>query len=134
MAIIIQIPTALRNFTDQQGEIRVEGATVGAAITALAEQYPDIKHHLYQDNGSLRSFINVFAGDTNIKQLQGLETPLSDGAVLMLVPAIAGGVQGSTRTSERVPANPWSATCPPVNVTAGEKLWGAFRTGADHGL
>jgi adenylyltransferase/sulfurtransferase len=91
MAVTIQIPTALRNFTDRQGEVRVEGATVGAAIGALAEQYPDIRRHLYQDEGGLRSFINVFAGDTNIKKLQGLDTPLADGAVLMLVPAIAGG-------------------------------------------
>jgi molybdopterin converting factor small subunit len=91
MAVTIQIPTALRNFTDRQGEVRVEGGTVGAAIAALAEQYPDIRQHLYQDDGGLRSFINIFAGDTNIKKLQGLDTPLADGTVLMLVPAIAGG-------------------------------------------
>ncbi|MDR2071042.1 MAG: MoaD/ThiS family protein [Treponema sp.] len=91
MAVTIQIPTALRNFTDRQGEVAVEGATAGAAIAALADRYPDIRQHLYQDNGGIRSFINIFAGDTNIKKLQGLDTPLSDGAVLMLVPAIAGG-------------------------------------------
>jgi adenylyltransferase/sulfurtransferase len=91
MAVTIQIPTALRNFTDRQGEVRVEGASAGAAIAALAEQCPDIKQHLYQEDGGIRSFINIFVGDTNIKKLQGLDTPLSDGAVLMLVPAIAGG-------------------------------------------
>lgn len=94
MAITIQIPTALRNFTDRQGDVSVPGATVRAALAALAEQYPDIKPHLYQDEGSLRSFINVFVGDANIKKLQGLDTPLSDGAVIMLVPAIAGGKDG----------------------------------------
>ncbi|MDR2631303.1 MAG: MoaD/ThiS family protein [Spirochaetaceae bacterium] len=91
MAITIQIPTALRNFTDRQDEVLVAGATVGAALEALAAQYPDIRRHLYQDDNTLRSFINVFIGDTNIKKLQGLDTVLSDGAVLMLVPAIAGG-------------------------------------------
>jgi adenylyltransferase/sulfurtransferase len=79
--------------------VAVEAATVGAAIAALAQSYPDIKQHLYQEGGTeLRSFINVFAGDTNIKKLQGLDTPLESGAVLMLVPAIAGGVQDCART------------------------------------
>jgi adenylyltransferase/sulfurtransferase len=91
MAVSIQIPTALRTFTNRQDEVRVEGATAGAAIAALAEQYPELKQHLYQEDGSLRSFINIFIGDTNIKKLQGLDTPLESGAVLMLVPAIAGG-------------------------------------------
>jgi adenylyltransferase/sulfurtransferase len=91
MAITIQIPTALRSFTDRQSEVKVEGATVGAAVAALAEAYPAIKPHLFQDDGSLRSFINIFLGDTNIKKLRGLETSLADGAVIMLVPAIAGG-------------------------------------------
>ncbi|MDR3248829.1 MAG: MoaD/ThiS family protein [Treponema sp.] len=91
MAVTIQIPTALRGFTDRQGEVKVEGATVGLAVTALAAAYPAIKPHLFQEDGSLRSFINVFVGEINIKKLQGLDTPLTDGAVIMLVPAIAGG-------------------------------------------
>jgi molybdopterin converting factor small subunit len=91
MAITIQIPTALRSFTNRQDEVQVEGATAGAAIAALAERYPDIRQHLYQDDGSLRSFINVFLGDDNIKKLRGLDTPVENGAVLTLVPAIAGG-------------------------------------------
>jgi adenylyltransferase/sulfurtransferase len=90
--VTIQIPTALRPFVERKSELAVEAATVGAAIDALATQYPDIRQHLY--NGSeLRSFINVFVGDTNIKKLQGLDTPLSEGASVMLVPAIAGGVR-----------------------------------------
>jgi adenylyltransferase/sulfurtransferase len=93
MSVTIQIPTALRSFTDRQGEVTVEAATAGAAIAALVRAYPDIKQHLYQDGGTeLRSFINVFAGDTNIKNLEGLDTPLPDGGTLMLVPAIAGGL------------------------------------------
>ncbi|MDR2029464.1 MAG: MoaD/ThiS family protein [Treponema sp.] len=103
MAITIQIPTALRNFTDRQEEVQAAGATVGAAIAALAEQHPDIRRHLYQEDGGLRSFINVFVGDVNIKNLQGLDTPLADGVVLMLVPAIAGGAREGTGTGERVP-------------------------------
>ncbi|MDR0722188.1 MAG: MoaD/ThiS family protein [Treponema sp.] len=93
MAVTIQIPTALRNFTDRQGDVSVEAATVGAALTALVQAYPDLKQHLYQDGGGgLRSFINVFVGETNIKKLKGLDTPLPDGGTIMLVPAIAGGL------------------------------------------
>jgi adenylyltransferase/sulfurtransferase len=104
MAVTILVPTALRSFTDRQGEVKVEGATVGAAVAALAAAHPAIKPHLFQEDGGLRSFINVFAQssaaggdpDTNIKKLQGLDTPLADGSVIMLVPAIAGGTYGSS--------------------------------------
>ncbi|MDR1985616.1 MAG: MoaD/ThiS family protein [Treponema sp.] len=93
MAVTIQIPTALRNFTDRQREVQVEAATAGAAIAGLAQAYPDLKPHLYQEGGTeLRSFINVFVGETNIKKLKGLDTPLPDGETIMLVPAIAGGL------------------------------------------
>jgi adenylyltransferase/sulfurtransferase len=96
MAITILVPTALRSFTERKSEISVQGATVGEAIGALAEAYPDLRRHLYQDDSNseteeLRSFINVFVGETNIKNLQGLKTALAAGDTIMLVPAIAGG-------------------------------------------
>jgi adenylyltransferase/sulfurtransferase len=91
MAVIIQIPTALRGFTERKSEIEVEGQTAGEAVNALAELYPDLRQHLYQGK-DLRSFINVFVGETNIKKLDGLDTKLSGGETIMLVPAIAGGV------------------------------------------
>jgi adenylyltransferase/sulfurtransferase len=91
MAVTILIPTALRNFTDRKSEVSVEGSTVGEAVKNFAEAYPDIKQHLYQD-GELRSFINLFVEEKNIKNLQGLDTKVADGGTIMLVPAIAGGV------------------------------------------
>ncbi|MDR2739141.1 MAG: MoaD/ThiS family protein [Treponema sp.] len=90
MAVTLLIPTALRNFTDRKSEVIVEGATVGEAIRNFADAYPDIKQHLYQGT-ELRSFINVFVGENNIKNLQGLDTKVAGGETLMLVPAIAGG-------------------------------------------
>ncbi|MDR1655756.1 MAG: MoaD/ThiS family protein [Treponema sp.] len=90
MAVDILIPTALRSFTDRASGLSVEGASVGEALAALTEKYPDIKQHLYKE-GELRSFINIFVGETNIKNLQGLDTPVSPGDQIMLVPAIAGG-------------------------------------------
>ncbi|MDR0764900.1 MAG: MoaD/ThiS family protein [Synergistaceae bacterium] len=91
MPVIIQIPTALRQFADGRSEISAEGSTAGGAIAASAERYPDIKRHLYDEHGALRSFINVYLGENNIKNLEGPETPVKDGDVLMIVPAIAGG-------------------------------------------
>jgi adenylyltransferase/sulfurtransferase len=102
MAVTIQIPTALRTFTERKSEVEVEGATVGEAIGAFADAYPDIKQHLYQPGEKsaaeqssleLRSFINVFVGETNIKKLDGLATKVPAGSVIMLVPAIAGGAK-----------------------------------------
>jgi adenylyltransferase/sulfurtransferase len=90
MAIIIQIPTALRGFTERKSEVEVEGQTVGEAINDLTGRYPDLRQHLFQGN-NLRLFINVFVGETNIKKLDGLDTKLSGSETLMLVPAIAGG-------------------------------------------
>jgi adenylyltransferase/sulfurtransferase len=98
MAVIIQIPTALRGFTDRKSEVEVEGRTVGEAVNALAEQYPDLRKHLYQGK-DLRSFINVFVGETNIKKLEGLDTRLSGGETVMLVPAIAGGLYDRKHTA-----------------------------------
>jgi adenylyltransferase/sulfurtransferase len=79
--------------------VQVEAATAGAAIAALVLAYPDIKQHLYRDGETeLRSFINVFVGDTNIKKLKGLDTAVPEGGTIMLVPAIAGGVYDSRQT------------------------------------
>jgi molybdopterin converting factor small subunit len=91
MAVTVLIPTALRVFTDGRPEAQADGATAGEVISAFASAYPDIRAHLYDDKGELRPFINVFIGDTNIKNLNGLDTPVKDGETLMLVPAIAGG-------------------------------------------
>ncbi|MDR1915591.1 MAG: MoaD/ThiS family protein [Synergistaceae bacterium] len=95
MSVTIQIPTALRVFTDRRADVLVEGTTAGEAISAFADLYPDIRTHLYEDSGALRSFINVYLGDANIKNLSGLDTKLKDGDTLMLVPAIAGGAESS---------------------------------------
>ena len=92
MAVSILVPAALRAYTERQAEIEVEGSTAGEAIADLAAKYPDIRKHIYKDDDNLRDFINVFIGDTNIKELNGLKTQIKDGDSVMLVPAIAGGL------------------------------------------
>ncbi|GAB4576128.1 MAG: MoaD/ThiS family protein [Anaerolineae bacterium] len=86
----IKIPTPLRQYTGGNAEISVEGATVGEALQSLLAQYPDIKPHLF-DGDELRSFVNLFVGDEDVRFLQGLETPLDADARLRIIPAIAGG-------------------------------------------
>jgi adenylyltransferase/sulfurtransferase len=89
--VTIIIPTALRVFTDRKKEFEANGSTVGDAILDFAAAYPDIKTHLFDDNGELRSFLNIYLGETNIRNIDGIKTPIKDGDTLMLVPAIAGG-------------------------------------------
>ena len=91
MSVSVLIPSALRAFTDRQSEIKAEGATVGEALAHVAAQYPDLKHQIYEDDTKLRGFVNVFVDGTNIKKLNGLDTPVNSGATVMIVPAIAGG-------------------------------------------
>ncbi len=91
MSVTILIPSALRAFVDRKSEVEAEGATVGEALANLAAEYPDLKHQIYEDDTKLRGFVNVFVDGTNIKKLDGLATPVASGAVVTLVPAIAGG-------------------------------------------
>jgi len=90
----ILIPYALRSFTDRSPEADVEGKTAGEALNALVKIYPDIKTHLFADNGALRDFINLFIDGKNINTLQGFDTPVADNGEIMIIPAIAGGING----------------------------------------
>ncbi len=91
MAVKVLIPTTLRLFTNQQSELELEGTTAREIIQSLADEYPETKKALYDENGELRAFINVFVNSDNIKNLQHWDTPVKDGDEVMLIPAIAGG-------------------------------------------
>jgi len=88
---ILKIPTPLRYYTNGQAEVSVHGSDVAAAMRNLVEQYPTLEQHLYNGHGEMRAFVNLFLGADNIKDLQGLETPLSEEDTLRLIPSIAGG-------------------------------------------
>jgi adenylyltransferase/sulfurtransferase len=89
--LILKIPTPLRAYTNGQAEVPVNGGTVASALDSLVQQYPAIQPHLFNEGGTLRPFVNLFVGQSNIKDLQGLETTLSENDRLMLIPSIAGG-------------------------------------------
>jgi adenylyltransferase/sulfurtransferase len=87
----ILIPTALRQFTEQSDSIEVQGATVGEALGQLTSRYPNIKKNLYTDQGKLRSFINVYVNDEDIRYLDKESTALEGPETISIVPSIAGG-------------------------------------------
>ena len=87
----IIIPTPLRKFTENESTALTKGNTVGESLRQLADLYPDIRKHLHDDSGKLRSFIRVYVGEEDIKALQGEDTPVEEGTVISIIPAIAGG-------------------------------------------
>lgn len=87
----LKIPTALRYYTAGQAEVAVGGSDVRAAMRDLVAQFPALEFHLYKNGGELRAFVNLFVGKNNIKDLQGLDTPLGEGDILLLIPSVAGG-------------------------------------------
>lgn len=87
----LKIPTPLRVYAQGQAIVTLEGATVGESMQYLVTQYPTLKQHLYNSDGDLRPFVNIFLGENNVKDLQGLDTPVPENAQLLLIPSIAGG-------------------------------------------
>jgi adenylyltransferase/sulfurtransferase len=87
----LRIPTPLRAYTSGKSEVAVGGSKVSEALSDLTTQFPAIKPHLFNEGGELRPFVNLFVGESNIKDLQGVDTPIKDGDRLMLIPSIAGG-------------------------------------------
>jgi sulfur-carrier protein len=91
MAVLVRIPTALRKLAEGSETVRVDGSTVGAALSELQLVYPDLAAQLVDDQGAVRRFVNLFANDEDIRFLDDLDTALEDGDELSIVPAIAGG-------------------------------------------
>lgn len=86
-----RIPAPLRSSTDGADEISVEAGTVRDALKALTNQYSDLTSKLLDDKGEVRNFINIYLNEDNIRTLDGIETAIPDGAILSIVPAVAGG-------------------------------------------
>ena len=87
----IHIPTPLRQYVGKQSSVDVQGATVGDAMNALVAQHPELRKHLYTDDGKLRAFVNLYLNDEDIRYLQKEATALKDGDNISIVPSIAGG-------------------------------------------
>ncbi len=90
MSVKVQIPTPMRQHTQGQTTVEVNGSTVQAVLADLTAQYPALASRLF-DQGQLRRFINLFVNDEDIRYLANLETPVKDGDELAIIPAVAGG-------------------------------------------
>jgi sulfur-carrier protein len=91
MAITVKIPSQLRAAAGGAAEAEVQGTTVGEALDALFEQHGDLRERLSDEGGGLRRFVNVYVGDEDIRFGDGLDTPVSDGDEVRILPAVAGG-------------------------------------------
>jgi molybdopterin converting factor small subunit len=91
MAISVRIPTQLRELSGGASEVEVEGKTVAEVLHQLETLHPGFAERLHDGSGQLRRFVNVFVADEDIRFLQGLETPVVEGQVVSIVPAVAGG-------------------------------------------
>ena len=87
----IHIPTPLRQYADKKDTVEVPAKTVGEALSGLVSQHPDLRRHLYNDDGKLRAFVNVYLNDEDIRYLQKESTPVKDADNISIVPSIAGG-------------------------------------------
>jgi MoaD family protein len=91
MAVTVKLPTQLRDATGGAASAQVAGATVGEALDALYAEFGELRSRMADDDGGLRRFVNVYLGGEDIRFLDGLETPVDDGAELTVLPAVAGG-------------------------------------------
>ena len=88
---ILKIPTPLRPYAAGEGVITLPGATVSEVLNAVVERHPELKKHLFNNEEKLRPFVNIFLGEENVNQLEGLATSLEEDDTLLIIPSIAGG-------------------------------------------
>jgi molybdopterin converting factor small subunit len=91
MPVKVMIPTPLRAYAGKQESVDLQAATVGEALSALTSRFAELRKHLYSDDGRLRSFVNVYVNDEDIRYLQKDQTPVREGDTISIVPSIAGG-------------------------------------------
>lgn len=91
MSVTVRIPTPLRNLTDDQAAVTVEGSNVEEVVKNLDAAHPGIAERIVDEDGKVRRFVNVFVDDEDIRFADGLQTPVEDGTTVSIIPAVAGG-------------------------------------------
>jgi len=91
MSVTVRIPTQLRELSGGNAEVTAEGGTLGTVLEGLESAHPGFRERLFDDQGELRRFVNVFVDDEDIRFLDGVDTDVKDGATVSIVPAVAGG-------------------------------------------
>lgn len=96
MATQVFIPTPLKRYVGEKDSVEVAGTTVGEIISNLVTQYPDLRKHIYDERGKLRTFINIFLNDEDIRHINGLQTVVKINDSITMLPSVAGGVDKSS--------------------------------------
>jgi MoaD family protein len=91
VAVEVRIPTVLRTHTGGAAVVTVDGATIGDVLGKLVAEYPGISGQVVQEDGSLHKFVNIYVNDDDVRYLDGVNTPVPDGAEVSILPAVAGG-------------------------------------------
>jgi molybdopterin converting factor small subunit len=91
MAVTVRIPTQLRELSGGASEVTADGGTVATVLAELEAAHPGFSERLFDDGGQLRRFVNVFVADEDIRFLNGVDTPVTEGQTVSIVPAVAGG-------------------------------------------
>lgn len=111
----VSIPSVLRNYTDRKREVTLPGATVADVVKELTDAYPDLAPHILDDDRKLRSYVNVFVDDVDIRQLDNQATTVSGDSTVRLLPAIAGGApqDGENQADQLRPGAPQAGEVSP---------------------
>ena len=91
MGVVIEIPSALKQYVNDQDEVEVSGSSVEEVFEALVSEYAEVKANLFDENGKIRNFINVYLNDDDIRYADGLKSKVQDGDTIQIVPSVAGG-------------------------------------------
>jgi molybdopterin converting factor small subunit len=97
--VTIRIPTPLRSYTQGADEVRVDAATVAEALNALGSQHDGLLSRILAPGGEPRQFVNIYLGNQNIRAVQGLQTPVAEGDIVSIIPAVAGGAAHESKGS-----------------------------------
>jgi molybdopterin synthase sulfur carrier subunit len=87
----IKVPPVLRQQTDGEAEVSVQGGTVGDALRALADRYPSTREQLFSPEGDLNRYVNIYLNDEDVRVLEGLDTSAAESDTVVILPAMAGG-------------------------------------------
>ena len=91
MSVTVRIPTPLRELSGGNAEVALEPGTLAEVLAALDATHPGFRGRLFGDDGELRRFVNVFVADDDVRFMDGVNTPVPDGAEVSIIPAVAGG-------------------------------------------
>jgi len=91
MGVLIEIPSALKQYVNNQDEVEVDGSSVEEALDSLCAQFSELKSNLFDENGIVRNFINVYLNDDDIRYADGMNSAVKDGDSIQIVPSVAGG-------------------------------------------